>query len=31
MLIFFAYFVLFNAVKTDTKFTLHHMGEIFII
>ena len=23
--------VLFNAVKTDTKLTLHHMGKIFII
>ena len=23
------WFVLFNAVKTDTKLTLHHMGKIF--
>ena len=25
------FFLLFNAVKTDTKLTLHHMGTIFII
>ena len=24
-------FVLFNAVKTDTKLTLHPMGKMFII
>ena len=27
---FFAFFVLFNAVKTDTKLTLHHMGKILL-
>ena len=31
MLNFLCFFVLFNAVKTDTKLTLHHMGKIFII
>ena len=31
MLNFLCFFVLFNAVKTDTKLTLHHMGTIFII
>ena len=30
MLNFLYFFVLFNAVKTDTKLTLHHMGKIFI-
>ena len=25
------FFVLFNAVKTDIKLTLHHMGKFFII
>ena len=24
-------FLLFTAMKTDSKFTLHHMGNIFII
>ena len=28
---FFAFFVLLNASKTDTKLTLHHMGISFII
>ena len=28
---FFFVFVLFYAVKTDTKLTLHHMWNIFII
>ena len=31
MLFFLRVFVLFNAVKKDTKLTLHHMGKIFII
>ena len=31
MLIFLCFFVLFNAVKKDTKLTLHHIGKIFII
>ena len=28
---FFFFFVLFNAVKTDTQLTLQHMGKYFII
>ena len=31
MLNFLCFFVLFNAVKTDSKLTLHHLGKIFII
>ena len=31
MLNFLCFLVLFNAVKTDTKLTLHHMGKNFII
>ena len=31
MLNFLCFFVLFNAMKTDTKLTLHHTGKIFII
>ena len=31
MLNFLSFFVLCNAVKTDTKLALHHMGKIFII
>ena len=31
MLNFLCFFELFNAVKTDTKLTLNHMGNIFII
>ena len=31
MLIFLCFIILFNAVKTDTKLTLHHMGKILII
>ena len=27
---FFFFFVLFNALKTDTKLTLHHMGKILL-
>ena len=30
MLNFLCFFVLLNAVKTDTKLTLHHMGKFFI-
>ena len=29
MLNFLCFFVSFNAVKTDTKLTLHHMGKNF--
>ena len=31
MLNFLCIFVLFNAVKTDTKLTFHHMGKTFIL
>ena len=31
MLNYLCFFVLFNAVKTDTKLTLHHMRKMFII
>ena len=31
MLNFLCFFILFNAVKTDPKLALHHMGKIFII
>ena len=31
MLNFLCFFVLFNAVKTDTKLTLHHIGKKIII
>ena len=31
MLNFLCFFVLFNAVKTDTKLTLHHIGKLSII
>ena len=28
---FLCFFVLFNAVKTDAKLTLHHMGKILMV
>ena len=31
MLNFLSIFVLFNAVKTDKKLTLHHMGKNFMV
>ena len=29
--IYIFFFVLFNAVKTDTNLTLHHMGILFLL